>query len=392
MAWAQKTTSGKWRGLYRDDERVIKTVAGGPFTHKAEALRKAAEAEEAVHRRKKLGHRNPDDTPTWREWAEVWWSRRHVEESTKITDRGRVENYLLPKWGPWKIHQITRGEVHAWISGLRTPDEHNKRVSDSLIQRLVHLLSASLQAAVEDEIISANPARSLRLKTPDTSRETFLTPDQFWTIYDAIAEPYQDPIHLLVTTGMRTGEGIGLHVPLIHRTSGLIEVRYVWDEKTRTVKAYPKGKSRRFVPLPEWVNERTLSTGRGETCGQPHMQGKCPGGFFLHSPEGSVLDPSRLRNAFTKACNEVGLPDVRIHDLRHTYASWLIQAGVSLAEVGRLLGHKSPQTTARYAHLSEVPKEQVLAALPTRPRESATPGTPAANGDESTTPVLRLVK
>lgn len=75
------------------------------------------------------------------------------------------------------------------------------------------------------------------------------------------------------------------------------------------------------------------------------------------------MDGSRFRARWDAACRAAGVGHVRVHDLRHTYASWLLQSGVDLAEVGRLLGHTSPLTTQRYAHLAETPSAAVLEAL-----------------------------
>lgn len=367
MAWAVKIKSGSWRGIYRDGTGKTVTAQGGPFRHKPEALRVASEEERVSRERHALNQPDPRNCPVLEEWCPVWLGRRRVDASTQRTDIGRVNRYLLPKWGDVPLNGITRGEIRAWVNELKAPRENGKVLSDSTVQRIVHLLSSALDHAIEDNLITNNPARGLKLRIADNSRETYLTADQFWAVYDSIDETYQDAIHLLAFTGIRLGEAIGLHRARIHPGTGLIEVREAWDDKTRVIKAYPKGKQRRFVALPEWVAERPLASKRGETCGQHHVEGKCPGGFFLHSPEGSVMDPSKLRKAFELACSQNGLEGVRIHDLRHTYASWLLQDGVSLAEVGRALGHKSPQTTARYAHLSETPKGQILAALPSRP-------------------------
>ncbi|MCD4853633.1 tyrosine-type recombinase/integrase [Arthrobacter sp. AK01] len=74
------------------------------------------------------------------------------------------------------------------------------------------------------------------------------------------------------------------------------------------------------------------------------------------------LDNWRKR-VWLPALEAAGIDHARPHDLRHTYASWLIQSGVSIKEVGRLLGHASPMTTERYAHLADIPAEQISEAL-----------------------------
>ena len=65
-----------------------------------------------------------------------------------------------------------------------------------------------------------------------------------------------------------------------------------------------------------------------------------------------MISETTLKQQFDRARRAAGMPHVRIHDLRHTYASWLAQANVSLGTIGALLGHSQAQTTRRYAHLS----------------------------------------
>ena len=70
-----------------------------------------------------------------------------------------------------------------------------------------------------------------------------------------------------------------------------------------------------------------------------------------------------LRKEFLVARSKAGMPHIRIHDLRHSTASMLIQNGVDLYTVGKILGHSGPQTTARYAHLSTATLEQAMRKL-----------------------------
>jgi integrase len=71
----------------------------------------------------------------------------------------------------------------------------------------------------------------------------------------------------------------------------------------------------------------------------------------------------QLHKEFSAAREKAGMPHVQFHDLRHTCASWLINAGVDLYTVGKILGHSGPATTARYAHLSTQTLEKAMARL-----------------------------
>lgn len=387
MAWARKLPSGKYAGQYRGPDKVVRTVPGGPFTHKKAAERAAASAEEDS---RKPGWRGPESgRKPWREWCEAWWETRDVEGSTLKTDAGRRDNHLLPRWGDVALADITRHDIRAWAADLREGrgTAEGRALSAATAQRCVYLLSASLAAAVDAEILTANPAARLKLGSGRGSVERYLTHEEFDAVCAHLEGEYLAMARLLVYTGMRWGEAAGLHAARVDHERGVVMVAEVWSLTAKAIKAYPKGKRRREVPLPEWV-ELPASTAR--TCGYEHASGRCRSGLAITDADGHVVSQPGFTWAWHRAVKAAGIGPARPHDLRHTFASWLLQdPRVSLAEVGRLLGHVSPVTTQRYAHLKETPKQAVLEALrppaPSGPEPDGEPGR-AANVQQPATP------
>lgn len=362
MAWTRRLVSGKYAGYYRDIDGKQRTAPGGPFSHKPRALRAAADAEEGA---RAPGWRSPDASrATWGTWCAAWWPTRAVEASTLINDASRRDLHLMPRWGDVPLVDITRHDVKAWAAQLRLGDGRPR--SPATVQRIVHLLSASLAAAVDAEILTTNPAARLRLGGGQASVERFVTREEFEAACEHLEGPDLVMARLLAGTGMRWGEAAGLHWARVDLDRGVVEVSDVWSEKDRAMKPYPKGRKRRHVPLPDWVDLGEPTAG---PCGYTHPG--CRSGLVVTTDAGAIAGDSNFRKAWTRAASAAGIGHVRVHDLRHSYASWLLQAGVSLAEVGRLLGHVSPITTQRYAHLAEMPVDAVHAALGSTPRERA---------------------
>lgn len=138
-----------------------------------------------------------------------------------------------------------------------------------------------------------------------------------------------------------------------------------WDSKAQQIKACPKGKKARDIPIPDWVAEilDRLDVASAASCGHVHAAGRCRSNLILHGA-GEMIDVNNWRKrVWAPALTAAEAGHARPHDLRHTYASWLVQNGTSIEEVARLLGHASSVVTRRYAHLADTPKDSVLQAL-----------------------------
>jgi integrase len=357
MAWSERLPSGRYRGVYRDAHGTRRSA--GTFTHKAKAERAAAAKEEAARRSMR---KDPEAFKRpWGDWCDEWWPTRSVEASTLRNDASRRRNHLDPRWADAPIGSITRQDVKSWAAQLRRGG-----LGPETVRRAVHLLSASLVAAVDQEVIEANPAARLKLPGGPPAPERYLTHEEYDTLRSALPTTDDQLVaDLLVNTGLRWGELAGLHWRRVDLERGLLRVVETFDEPNGAMKAYPKGKRVRDVPLTPDLVTRLAERERGKgPCPIEHKVGRCPGSLVLTTDEGGALRNSNWSyRVWTPSVELSHVGHVRIHDLRHTYASWLLQDGISLADVGRLLGHVSPQTTQRYAHLAETPSAAVLAAL-----------------------------
>lgn len=358
MGWAEKLPSGRYRALWRDTQG--KRHSAGTYPRKPEAVRKANAAEEKARKR---AWSDPEAAKrTWGEWADEWWPTRSVAESTRRVDELRRKNHLDPAWSDEPLGSITRQGIRSWASSLK-----RSGLSASTVRRCVHLLSASLAAAVDAEVIEVNPAA--RLKIDDggaVAHERYLTRDEYAKLREHLpTERDRLIVDMLVYTGMRWGELAGLHAARVDLDRGVLYVAETWDEWGGRIKGTPKGKRPRQVPLTDDLRRRlTDLPHEGQTCGYEHDRGRCAGPLLLTTEGGAVLRNAKWsQRVWRPTVEAAGVGHVRIHDLRHSYASWLLQDGVPLDEVGKMLGHRNAATTQRYAHRREEPSPAVLAAL-----------------------------
>ena len=258
--------------------------------------------------------------------------RAHVEEHLKPASvtayRTVLDKHILPDLGTMAVSQVGRRQVSAL--------HHRLRDMPSVANAAVHLLSRMYTLAEAWELVppGRNPCLSVR-RYRTRARERFLTPEEYRRLGRALKQaetegaiwpPAVAAIRLLVLTGCRRGEILNLGWDDVDRTAG--------DLRLRDAKAGP-----RMVPLTKPVLRVLESITRSS--GNPWViVGQRPGKRL-----------TGLHHYWRPVRERAGLHDVRIHDLRHSYASRALALGESLYTIGKLLGHASVATSARYAHL-----------------------------------------
>ena len=272
-------------------------------------------------------------------YAEV--ARQHIDHAKTYQKRPEnteavINTHLLPKWGKLRLDEITQQEISKWLA------EKRQEFAPATVEKVRMMLGRSFELARQWNLPGAeiNPVRAVPRFKFDNARERYLTKEEAQRLLKA-CKGSSNPqlwsiVSLLLYTGARKSELLNAkweHVDLKHR-SWLIP-----DSKT--------GKARR-VPLALAAVE--VIDGLLEIPG-------CP--WLLPNPE--TLEPYiSIKRAWATARTEAKLSGLRLHDLRHSAASFMANAGTDLFAIGRILGHADHQSTMRYSHLAN---DTLLAAV-----------------------------
>jgi integrase len=266
-------------------------------------------------------------------------ARPKKRKSSVEGDEHLIEAYIKPELGARKTGSITRRDL----------DEIHQALSHHPYQanRLLALLSKMFSLAVAWGWRADNPAKGIERFAEDR-RERWLSADELGTLSRALAahkdRRVANAIRLLVLTGARRGEVLNATWDQFDLTRG-VWVKPSHHTKQKKTEHVPlSGAARLLVSEMRTAAVKALG-GEEKLISAPYL--------FPGDVEGKPLQV--LKRAWKTICERAGLGGVRIHDLRHTYASHLVSGGHSLPLVGRLLGHTQAATTQRYAHLADDP-------------------------------------
>jgi len=383
MAWVELLPSGLWRGGYRD--RAGRKRYTDAVRHKPRAVREAGAAEERARR---TGRDLDAGRVRWGQWCDQWLPTRRIEASTQRAEASRLRQ-VRQRWDDVRLDEIEPGDLRRWVRELE------RSYSPSSVHKTFYLLASSLKDAQHDGLIEANPCRGIELPPLPPAEERYLEDVEVDQIMYRLDGPYRMLAELLLATGMRLSEACGLHWHRVHLDAGTVDVIETWDKDAREMKAYPKGKKRRTVPLTQeavglLVRWRDQHPDAG-TCERPHARfraadarrrargvdplDRCRSSLVVPGPKGAPIDGQNFtKRQWARACAAAGVAGATPHALRHTYASRLVTNGVTIARVQKLLGHSSIVTTERYGHLIDDGHDEVRAALSGGAPGGAAPG------------------
>ena len=277
-----------------------------------------------------------------------------IEPETVMKYRAYLRNDIGPFLGGIPLVALTSDHVKLWIKDMVEADEDGRQSSAKTVRNKHGFLAAALNSAVPQHIVR-NPCDGIRLPRWTRPEMVCLTPEQFDRLLGAVTEPWRPLVEFLVASGCRWGEATALQPSHVNRSEGTVNIAQAWKSGAGSYRLGPPKtvKSKRTINVPTSVLDKLdyshefLFVNRTGGPVRSHGFIRRVWAPAVHRAWPSVGDAGR---PVTDPAAEFLRP--RIHDLRHTAASWMIHRGVVLPVVRDHLGHDSIQTTVDlYGHM-----------------------------------------
>ena len=371
-----RTPAGHYRANWREPSGRVRAKT---FKTKKEAARFLAELDSTLGKGTYVDP-HAGRTP-FRVIAQRWLDSRNHEANTKARDASIMRNHVITKWGDWPLSKIDHLAVQEWVTAL------GNRRSPATVAECHRLTSAVLKSAVRNRLIAFNPCEGVRLprrRKRDTDEQVISREDLRTRLLPAVPARYRALVATAAGTGLRWGEAAGLCVDALDVDRRELRViRTVVEVSGQTTfKAYPKSAAgRRTVPLPSWImpilqeHRETFPAGEqgilfANSVGKPLrrtlfrvrvwrpslVRAGLLGEYELvdqHTVRAVWADGSGARHTKEFPTEREAVRHLAreaagglvFHGLRHSYATWLVDDGVPVNMVQRVMGHERSSTT-----------------------------------------------
>ena len=363
----RKRKDGRWEGRYtagRDPETgkaIYKNVLGKTQAEVKAKLKQAIELAKGLDAAKAGRY-------TVGQWMEVWfehYAKVKVRPSSHQTYRGYIDNHIKPNIGKIPLEKLTSLELQKFYKKLleegrvdRLESRNQaKGLSAKTVRNIHQIISSAMKLAQEQKLIVSNPAEGCALPRMEHQEMKTLPVEQLQSfLREAKDSGVFELYYLELATGLRRGELLGLKWEDIDLERGDLRVRRqiaringeVVEAPLKTKNAY------RTLPLAEDTVSILLEQ-KKKVAGSP---------WVFPSSTGGPISPDSVLHMLHRVLKRAGLPRIRFHDLRHTFATLALQNGVDVKTVSGMLGHFSAGFTLdTYAHVTTASQRQAAKTM-----------------------------
>lgn len=354
MASIEKRPDGRYRARWRE-------YPGGP--QRAQHFDRKSDAQRFLDRvRGDLARGDYIDPSagrvTFEEYAETWRRGQVHRPSTVALVESHLRLHALPFFGNRPLSSIRPSEIQAWVK------ERSAVLAPPTVQTVYRVTASVFRSAVRDRLITTSPCEHIKLPKIARRQVVPLATEAVLRLADAMSDRYRTLVILASGTGLRQGEVFGLevrHVDFLGRSLRVDQQMISVSGGGEPFIGPPKtASSVRTVPLPAIVIEQLAQHFKLLELDQRDDRR-----LVFTNERGSPIRRTHFAELFRRAVQSAGLPDgTRFHELRHYYASLLIQHGESVKVVQSRLGHASAaETLDTYSHLWPASEDRTRQAV-----------------------------
>ena len=359
----RKRKDGRWEGRYTAGHNpttgkvIYKNVLGKTQAEVKEKLKKAIEETKGLDIAKAESY-------TVGQWMDVWYeyyAKIKVRVSSHKTYEGYIKNHIKPSIGNVPLTKLTTLDLQMMYQKLLTggrvdrleSQNQPKGLSAKTVRNLNQIISSAMKLAMEQKLIAHNPADGCALPRVEHREMKTLPAEQLAAfLNEAKKTGTYEMYYLDLATGMRRGELLGLKWEDIDFDHGVIHIRRQVARLNGTVQE---------APLKTKNSYRNISIGADavELLKQKKIADNGKSVYVFPSPTGGPLAPDSVLHMLHRVLERAGLPKIRFHDLRHTFATLALQNGVDIKTVSGMLGHFSAGFTLdTYAHVTTAAQKE----------------------------------
>ena len=352
----RKRKDGRWEGRYtaghnlETGKPIYRNVLGKTQAEVKEKLKTAIQETQSLDFSKTGQY-------TLGQWMDVWYenyAKVKVRPSSHQTYKGYIENHIKPNIGDIPLEKLTTLDLQRLYKTLlargrvdRLESKGQPRgLSPKTVRNIHQILSSALKLAQEQRTILTNPAEGCALPKVEHREMKTLPVEQLQSfLREAKDSGVFELYYLELATGLRRGELLGLKWEDIDLEHGDLRVRRQIARINGKVVEAPLKTKNAYRTLP--LAEDTISILNE----QKKKVGSSP--WVFPSATGGPISPDSVLHMLHRVLKRAGLPQVRFHDLRHTFATLALQNGVDIKTVSGMLGHFSAGFTLdTYAHVT----------------------------------------